>query len=441
MTATFTNEHRMWRNRILISTYLGYVGFYLTRKVFTLCKTSIVDELGWELSDTAHIWTAFLVAYMIGQFISSFVGRRWGARVLLLGGLGFSMVCNIIFGFANSYSTFLVFMIFNGLLQAAGWPACVGAVSEWIRVHERGRIIGIWTTHYMFGNILVKGLTALFLGISGLYLGMAGWRWAFFGCTAATSLTWWLLYFWQRNKPEDLGLEALVTADEKEQQSIDASKEEKGSFADYLKLAFHPMVLIMGAGYFCVKFMRYALDSWLPAFLNTQGLDVSAASVYSLGFDLAGMGGCIASGYLLDRWFRGNWAALCLVLGMGTILGYLCVIYLGTSPLRIALSYCIVGFMLYGPDMLLSSAGAVEIAGAKNSVAVAGIVNGLGSIGPIVQEEVIGFFVRGDTAQGIGKTNTLTLGISVLMTLFMVPLYFRLRRLRRNIKQNQIAQG
>ncbi|HOH31970.1 MAG TPA: MFS transporter, partial [Candidatus Hydrogenedentes bacterium] len=226
MTTELTADHRYWRRRILISTYMGYVGFYFTRKVFTLCKIPIVEELGWELGDTAHIWTAFLIAYMIGQFLSSYTGRRWGPRVLLLGGLGLSIVCSIIFGFTNSYATFLVFMAFNGLFQAAGWPACVGAVSEWLRVHERGRIIGIWTTNHILGSMLVKTLTGMFLGMGGLFLGLAGWRWAFFGCTLIAFGLWWLIYFWQRNKPENVGLTPLVSHEETEQQSIEASKEE-----------------------------------------------------------------------------------------------------------------------------------------------------------------------------------------------------------------------
>jgi len=138
-----TSEQWKWRWRILIATYTGYAGYYLTRKVFTICKTLIAEEMNWELSDTAHIWTAFLFAYMLGQFINSFVGRKWGPRVIMLGGLGVSIVCNTVFGFANSFATFLVFMFINGLVQASGWPGCVGGVSRWLREKERGTVMGI----------------------------------------------------------------------------------------------------------------------------------------------------------------------------------------------------------------------------------------------------------------------------------------------------------
>src|SRR5947199_10066003 len=126
-----------WRSRILIASYLAYGGYYLTRKTFTICKTSIAKDLNWELADTAHIWTAFLVAYMLGMFINSFIGRRWGPRVLLLGGLGLSIAFNVIFGFANSFATFLVFMFFNGLVQARSEERRVGKEcrSRWWPYH------------------------------------------------------------------------------------------------------------------------------------------------------------------------------------------------------------------------------------------------------------------------------------------------------------------
>ena len=70
--------------------------------------------------------------------------------------------------------------------------------------------------------------------------------------------------------------------------------------------------------------------------------------------------------------------------------------------------------MLYGPDTLLCGAASVQVAGEKNAVAVAGLVNGMGSIGPIVQEEVIGWLVRGHVQEGMRNTNRLALAMSIL---------------------------
>ncbi len=422
--APLSPEHQAWRRRVLIATYLGYGGYYLTRKAFTICKTSIAKDLNWNLGDTAHIWSAFLVAYMLGMFINSFVGRRWGPRVLLLGGLGISLACNVVFGFANSFATFLVFMFFNGLVQASGWPGSVGGVSHWLRPDERGTIMGFWSTNYLFGNMLVKS-------VGGFLLGSYGWRWSFFGCTLVSFATWWLIYFWQRNRPEAVGLTPIVENQPDQERAVQASQEDRVTLKQYARLATNPIILAMGASYFCIKFLRYALDSWLPAFLNIQGMDVAHASYYSQIFDFAGLGGVLLAGWALDNWFRGNWAAVCACMALGVIAGYEAVIQFGGSPIAVSLCFGLVGFMLYGPDTLLCGAASVEVAGEKNAVAVAGLVNGIGSLGSVLQEQVIGWLVRSDVQAGMRNTNRLALGVSVVMTCLLGAVAWRLHFLRR----------
>ena len=412
-------EQRVWRWRILLASYFGYGGYYLTRKTFTICKTTIAKDLNWELGDTAHIWTAYLVAYMLGMFINSFIGRRWGPRVLLLSGLGISIGCNIVFGFANSFATFLVFMFFNGLVQASGWPGTVGAVAHWLRPAERGTIMGFWSTNYLFGNMLVKS-------VGGFLLGSWGWRWSFWGCTVLSFAVWWLLFFWQRNRPEDVGLDPIVAEQPEETRAVKASQADRVTLKQYGELAMNPIILAMGASYFCIKFLRYALDSWLPAFLNVQGMDVAHASYYSQIFDFAGLGGVLLSGWALDRWFRGNWAAVCAWMALGVPAGYWAVIQFGGSPTAVAIWFGLVGFMLYGPDTLLCGAASVQVAGEQNAVAVAGLVNGMGSIGSVLQEQLIGWLVRGHVQEGMRNTNQLMFSVSVLMVGLLALIAWRL---------------
>jgi len=361
------------------------------------------------------------------MFINSFVGRRWGPRLLLLGGLGLSIIINVIFGFANSFATFLVFMFFNGLVQASGWPGSVGAVSHWLRPGERGRIMGFWSTNYLFGNMLVKS-------VGGFFLGSMGWRWSFWGCTVLSFAVWWLVFFWQRNRPEDAGLEPIITEQPAESRAVQASQAKRVSLEQYAQLAANPIILAMGAAYFCVKFLRYALDSWLPAFLNIQGLDTAHASYYSQIFDFAGLGGVLLAGWALDRWFRGNWAAVCVCMAIGVIAGYLLVMRFGSNPVAVAALFGVVGFMLYGPDTLLCGAASIQVAGEANAVAVAGLVNGMGSLGAVLQEQVIGWLVRGNVQEGMRNSNRVALLISVLMACLLGIIAWRLKVLDNNRK-------
>src|SRR5213078_4800359 len=109
------------------------------------------------------------------------------------------------------------------------------------------------------------------------------------------------------------------------------------------------------------------------------------------------------------------WAAVCACMALGVIAGYAAVIRFGSSPLAVAIWFGLVGFMLYGPDTLLCGAASVQVAGETNAVAVAGLVNGLGSLGPIIQEEVIGWLVRGHVREGMHNVNRLGLSVSILM--------------------------
>jgi len=423
-----THEQQSWRWRILISTYFAYAGYYLTRKVFTISMTSLSSDFHVGLDKIAHIWTSYLLAYMIGQFVNSFIGRKWGPRLLLLGGLGISIVINIIFGFANSYSTFMTFMFFNGLVQASGWPGTVGGVANWLRRKERGRIMGIWSTNYLVGNIVVKML-------GGFLLAALGWRYAFWGCTLLAFAIWWLIYFWQRTRPEDVGLDAIVRT-LPEEAEIEASQQCHIRFKDYIKLLLNPIVPLMGLSYFSVKFLRYALDSWLPTFLNLQGLDKAQAAYYSTIFVYAGLAGAILAGFALDKMFHSRWERLSLVMGIGMVAGYWSVLRWGQNPIVLAFLFGLVGFMLYGPDTLLCGAASVQVAGEENCVALAGLVNGMGSIGPVIQMEVISW-IMGDNppAIAIRNTNRLALGMSILFVVFMFIINLNLRSRFKEVKK------
>src|SRR4029079_14439623 len=105
-------------------------------------------------------------------------------------------------------------------------------------------------------------------------------------------------------------------------QAVQASQADKVTFKQYAQLAANPIILAMCASYFFIKFLRYALDSWLPSFLNIQGLDVVRASYYSQIFDFAGVGGVLLAGWALDHWFRGNWASVSAWMALGVIAGY-----------------------------------------------------------------------------------------------------------------------
>ena len=85
MAGTPTRERVLWRRRIFICTYVGYAGYCLTRKVYSICKSSLHGQFDWDSQQLAHIWTVYLIAYSAGQFVNSYYRRRLGTRQIQVG--------------------------------------------------------------------------------------------------------------------------------------------------------------------------------------------------------------------------------------------------------------------------------------------------------------------------------------------------------------------
>ena len=73
---------RLWRLRVLVATWLSYAGFYVCRKNFPIVKSSVLEALELTKTQLAHLFSAYLVAYTLGQFLSGYLGTRVSARRL-----------------------------------------------------------------------------------------------------------------------------------------------------------------------------------------------------------------------------------------------------------------------------------------------------------------------------------------------------------------------
>ena len=401
-----------------MATWLSYAGYYFCRKTFSVAKSTLQRDLHLDTTALAHVWTAFLVAYMLGQFLSGELGARRGPRVLLLAGMAVSLGCNVAFGFANGFGTFLGFMVLNGVAQATGWPGNVAAMAPWFGRRERGTVMGLWSTCYQLGSVAAKAFAAFLLG-------WVGWRWSFWGASLVLGAVWLVFLVLQRNRPEDVGLAALD--DERPIVVVPGDAAKRGRAASgFFGILFNRTVLVMGVAYFCFKFLRYAVDSWLPYFLDAvYHLPASRAGYASTVFDLMGFGGSLCAGYFSDRLFAGRRAAVMVLMSVGMTVAYLLLFRLGGAGIPVLITlYGLIGFFLFGPDTLLAGAGAIDVGSRRDAAAAAGIINGLGSIGPIFQEQLVArvYQSSGGSLTGV---NSMMLGVSAAGTLALAFLWWR----------------
>src|SRR5262245_29602668 len=161
-------------------------------------------------ADFGLVDSALLAAYMCGQFVFGPMGDRFGPRRVLLAGMSLSIVASIASGFSSVTWAFITFAILQGVAQSTGWSNTSKTMSSWFSLNERGRVIGLWCTHYTVG--------------AAVALPFAGWVMEHFGGVSATGkiVPFWPAAFWApavvlglvlvlawlllADRPEDVGL-------------------------------------------------------------------------------------------------------------------------------------------------------------------------------------------------------------------------------------------
>jgi sugar phosphate permease len=354
------------RSRSLVFglTWLAYAAYYLGRKGFAVTKARIADEQGLSLRTLGQIDTGYLSAYAIGQLLSGLAGDRLGTRRLVGLGMLVSAAACLLFGTGSGAWVLGVAFALNGCAQATGWPGTVKAMAQWFRGPERGALMGLWTTNYQVGGLAATALaTAL--------LARWGWRAAFTVPAAVLAL---------------IGCLVLVVLPEREET---AARVAAGSVAlvrsrDILRM---PAVWSIGVAYFGLKLIRYSILFWLPFYLRKElGYSESAAGYLSVSFEVGGIAGAIVVGLISDRLFRERRRVLAS--RMIALLGVALLLYTRLATLGPVANFAgmaLVGFCLFGPDALISGAAAQDVGGPAAAATAAGLINGIGSVGAILQ--------------------------------------------------------
>jgi sugar phosphate permease len=369
--------YRYWRVRVMYSMTTGYALFYLLRKNLSMAAKPITDEFGFSNTQWGLVLSVSTIVYAFSKFLSGIVGDRANPRYLMAGGLLFSALVNACFGLGAGLTSFVVLWALNNLFQGAGSPPCFRLLTHWFSPKEIGRAWGIWNASHQVGGALIA------VG-AGYLVTHHGWRSAFWVpailCVAGAG---WL-FNRLTDSPESMGLPAVEVY--REGASPTALGAEHGDFWGIFRrhILGNKWVWIVSVANFFIYVVRIGVLDWAPKYLvETKGFTLTDAGVSLSVFEITGIFGAYAAGWISDR-FGGRRGPVG-VFFMLLLVVALALLFRVPPGQRLTMAWLFgaLGFFVYGPQLLVAVAAADYATKVASSSAV-GLTGLLGYIGATV---------------------------------------------------------
>ncbi|TAL37484.1 MAG: MFS transporter [Spirochaetes bacterium] len=410
---------RSWQLRIFWLLWAGYASYYLCRVNFAVAQPLILKEFpDWTAAQVGMIPSVYAMFYAVGQIINGTLGARLGTRRMMTMAISFAAVTNVLFSMTHSFTGMLVLWAINGFAQSAGWSLLIQTISNWNTSKRRGVLIGLISTCYQVGNVVSWIL-------AGYLCDSLGWRAAFM--VPGLILVPMAIVFAAglRNTPEDAGF-APVRDDIGHGEAHGA--HEQGAHLSISKILSitlaNKTLWVLGIGYFCMNSVRYTFMNWTVQYMaDFQGRSIKGSAFTAIAIPLIGSAGAIAAGWASDKIFGHRRAPVCAIMlfGLAAVCASFAEIPAGSWVLATAM-LGVAGFLIYGPDMLMSGAATIDVSHPRAASIATGLTMSLGATGSIFSGAGIGYLR--DIAQGDWSLvfNVLA-GLSVVSALLMVSIW------------------
>jgi sugar phosphate permease len=359
--AEIRRQYRYWQLRTLVGTIFGYALFYFVRKNLSVAMPAMEQTLGIGKSQLGLFLTLHGLLYGVSKFANGFAGDRLNARWFMAAGLALCAMMNFLFGMSTAALTLGILWVANGWFQGMGFPPCARLMTHWFPPKILATRMSIWNSSHSVGASLVVVLCG--------YLVVHDWRLCFHVPAAIALVGAGLLALVLRDTPESMGLPPAEGT-----EGRPGRKVERG----FRRLVFrNPYIWLLGFANFFVYTVRYGILDWGPTFLKqARHMDLTKASWMVAAFEVAGILGMLAGGWITDRIFAGRAARTCLVymlLCTGALLLFWRMPHASFGLSMVFL--CTAGFFVYGPQALVGIAAA-NLA-TKHAAATGGGLTGL----------------------------------------------------------------
>lgn len=371
---------------------------WLTYGAFYFCRTNIsaavpglqapVAEggMGFNGEQVGLILASLKITYGLGQLLNGQLSERVSPRLLLTFGMFGSAALNIVFGLGTGFYFLLFVWAMNGYCQALGWTPCVRVVGNWIPPYRRGKAIGLIGTGYQ----LTLGLTYVVAGQAADYL---GWRGAMYVPSVILAVAGIVMLLSLRESPSEQ--ESAEVADIAKLPSESIAPRLTTSLWENIVLTLSNRALwLLGISLGLLNACRYGFLDWgLSHLTEVQESGVGTAALKYVVLPVGAIAGSYVAGWATDRFFgsrRGP--VICILL---FLLGALTIAYESVAQTSVGATVLllgVIGFCIYGPQVLLVGTAPADLARRGTSAAAAGFVNFLGYMGAAAGDVVTGHY-------------------------------------------------
>lgn len=374
------DQYRYWRRRILYSSLVGYALFYLVRKNLSVAMPAMEADLGITKTDLGLFLTLHGVCYGLSKFANGFLGDRTNPRYFMALGLILSAAANVAFGLSSTVLALGLFWLLNGWFQGMGFPPCARSLTHWFNPRERGTTFAIWNTSHSIG-------AAAALVLCGYLISRFGdWRLGLLVPAGIAGLGAIFLLVSLRDTPKSLGLPSIEDYSGEHELAAGEHRAEGADFWRFVvqNVFLNRTVWVVSIANFFVYTVRYAILDWGPTFLTeTRDVELTLAGWTIASYEIAGIAGMLASGWMTDRVFKGRGGRACF---FSMLMCGVCLLLFWKAPLHSTLAstalLCGVGFFIYGPQCLVGviAANAATRKAAATAIGVTGLFGYLSGI-------------------------------------------------------------
>lgn len=342
------------RWEVFIGIFIGYAGYYLVRKNFSLVMPDLLEQ-GYTKSQLGIVLSSLSITYGLSKFIMGNISDRSDARVFLSLGLflsGLTMITMGTFNWAtSSIPIMFIFLSINGWFQGMGWPPSGRVMVYWFSHKERGLKMSIWNVAHNVGGGLVGPLA-----FSSVLL-FGAWQSKLYFPGVVAIILAIITYCLVRDTPQSCGLPPIEEYKKDYsnpfQSKNDIGMSQKELFRKYV-LKNRLLWYIAFANAF-IYLVRYGVLDWSPTYLEeVKGYSLEESGWAYFAYEYAGIPGTLLCGWLSDVLFKGRRAPATLIYMFVVLVAV--VVYWKNPPGHPwidHLALIAIGFFIYGPVMLI----------------------------------------------------------------------------------------